>query len=179
MRIRLFCGCCQSKNNRGLSHGLQLMGWTYLLPCGTPSPHLFRKHLPLCCCDLCCCVSENLPETWGIDICHFLLILSWRPGYSFLQGKFVVVPNLQLVLGRIATNQQLSIVEINRISSHMQPKNSINWFALPDVPQMKNGVPSSWYYCVVIYKFYRKNSVRMPSVVPLCASQICTHTFCI
>ena len=179
MRIRLFCGCCRSKNNRGLSRGLLLRGWTCLLPCGIPSPRLCRKHLPLCCCGLCCCVSEFIPETWGVDVCHFLLIFRRCPGYSLLQGEFVVIPDLQLVLGRVATDQQLSIVEINRISSHMQPKNSVDWFTLPDVPQMKDGIPSSWYYCVVVNEFYWKNPVGMSSVVPFCASQIRTYTFCV
>jgi len=122
---------------------------------------------------------NSVPEAARINICYFWLIISRVPGYTLPQCKFVEIPYLNLIFGSVTANKQLPVVIVNWISCYVQAKDRFNWFSLADIPEMEYRVPTSRNYGVVINELNRENSVRMSSVVPLCASEICAYTFSI
>lgn len=108
----------------------------------------------------------SLPKARSVNVSHLIFVLGRCPTYPLLHNKFVIVPNLYLVLCSVATDQQLAVVVVNRISCYMWTKNWLYRFSLPYIPKMNHWIPTSRNNCVFINELDGKYAVWMSSVVP-------------
>jgi hypothetical protein len=122
-----------------------------------------------------CCIPCRLRELGRVDVCHFVLFGGAGPGDGLPHGEFVVVPDLDLIFGGIAPDEDLPLVEIDGIAGHVRPEDRPHALPLPHVPQVDHRVPTSGNYGVVVDELHRKDAVGVPAVVPLCAPQVRGH----
>jgi hypothetical protein len=143
------------------------MCWTYLTLYGKFLLHWRHRRLRLCCFYLYFYIEWEIPEAAGIDIGDFIFIFSGGPCYSLLLGKFIEIPDLDLIFRGIAAYQELSIMVIDRIASNMHAKDRFNRLSLSDIPEVEDRVPSAWDDSIVIDKLNWKDAVGVTSVIPL------------
>lgn len=151
---------------------------SYLLHGGKSWPRLFHMLQQLYYFYRNFYVSRFLPKPSSVNISHFIFVFRRSPRHGLLYNKFVVIPYLNLILGCVTTNQKLSVIVVDRITSNVRTEHWFYRFSLSNIPQMNHWVPASWNNSVVIDEFDGKYSIWMPSVIPLSTAQISTYTFC-
>lgn len=117
-----------------------------------------------------CWASSNSPNIIsGISCCIYIgrYINISSPINSFYFSSFGKIPNLKLILHRVATCQYFSILKIKWLSWNIGPIKMFDTFGLSDIPYMNNWIPTSWNNSMVVNKFDRKNSVVMANMIPI------------